>query len=113
MSEQAKLAEKMKLKGRSDHTIQTDADEVTLFVDLDDPKTEASTERHSGLTLTKVCVVQGGQKLHFWLNLECVGFAMDADRGFRVVLTAAKSGGGAEAKVHATMSQDGFELGDK
>lgn len=109
----AKLAEKMALKGRSDHTITTDADEVTLFVDLDDPKTEASTARHHGLTLAKVCVVQGGQKLHFWLHLECVGFSLSEERGFRVALSAAKSGGTAEAKVHATMSQDGFELGHK
>lgn len=101
MSEQ-ELAEKTELRGRSDHTITTNEEEVTLFVDLDDPKTKASTESKHGLQLVRVCIVYQGHRLHAFLNLEEFALTLEVNKPKR-----------ANVEIGYVMPRDGYPLGAK
>lgn len=106
------MSEKEKLEERSDVVATVDSTCIDIFVDLDNPRTKKSVERNAGLSLVKVCVVQGGRKVHAWLHIEGVGFDLDESRGFNLVLHVARNDSAMDVKVPVKMKRHGFKLED-
>jgi hypothetical protein len=104
------MSKKVKLQKQSDHTVTNDADEAVIFVDLDDERTAGGTTRAGGLSLARLCIVQGGKKVHVWVSMTAVGFDLDAKRGFDLRLYAAKNGNPTERKINIRMKRDGFDV---
>lgn len=106
------MSEKARIKKRSDREIVQDSDAIDLVVDLDRADTTLSTERRSGLSLARVCIIHGGKKIYAWLHVACVGFDMDDKRGFDFHLAVVKTGGESDRKINVKMKRDGFDMGE-